>query len=96
MQASQGFPPVSKCEVEKCFYNKQLQCHAPAINVGGDHPNCDTFIPQQQHIGRSDTANVGACHVSQCKYNADLLCNANGITVAHHSDHADCDTFEPR
>ncbi|HEX2948009.1 MAG TPA: DUF1540 domain-containing protein [Armatimonadota bacterium] len=91
-----GMPPVSKCTVENCFYNQSQQCHAPAINVGGDHPVCDTFIPQPNHIGRKENSSVGACHVSVCKYNSDLTCNASGIFVDYHSDHADCETFEPR
>ncbi len=49
----QGIPPVTKCEVENCFYNHDLQCHAAAINIGGDHPACDTFISQQQHTMRT-------------------------------------------
>lgn len=91
-----AMPPVSKCEVDKCFYNHDLQCHAPAINVGGDHPLCDTFIPQATHIGRQESSAVGACHVSHCRYNTELTCNAQGIVVANHADHADCDTFDPR
>ena len=91
-----GMPPVSKCKVKECFYNHEQQCHAPAINVGGDHPSCDTFIPTGTHIGRMEAGLVGACHVSQCKYNTDLTCNASGIVVAHHADHADCDTFDAR
>ena len=89
-----GMPQVAKCDVENCFYNTDLKCHAPAINVGGDHPNCDTFIPMGKHIARSETSAVGACHVSKCKFNADLTCSAQNITVAHHTDHADCATFE--
>ena len=42
-----GFPPVAKCDVAHCFYNKVLQCHAPAINVGGEHPNCDNLHPEE-------------------------------------------------
>lgn len=91
----EGFPPVSRCEVDKCFYNRERLCHAPAINVGGSHPNCDTFITKVDHINRQTTGMVGACHVSQCRFNADLTCNAAGIVVAYHTDHADCDTFEP-
>ncbi|HOF87749.1 MAG TPA: DUF1540 domain-containing protein [Armatimonadota bacterium] len=89
-------PPVTKCDVEECFYNRQTMCHAPAINVGGEHPNCDTFIPKGEHIMRSNTAMVGACHVDQCEYNQELTCHAAGIVVTHHLQHADCDTFEPR
>ena len=89
-------PPVSKCDVTNCFYNRELQCHAPAINVGGDHPICDTFIPQGQHINRLATAAVGACHVNACEHNKDLTCHANGIVVAWHAEHADCGTFEAK
>ncbi len=52
-----GLPPVSKCQVEQCFYNIDQLCHAPAINVGGEmHPACDTssgapsiFIARRPH-----------------------------------------------
>ena len=88
-------PPVSRCDVNECFYNRERICHAPAINVGGSHPNCDTFITAENHINRQEMGMVGACHVSQCKFNADLTCHAAGIVVAHHGDHADCDTFTP-
>jgi len=90
-----GMPPVSRCDVDKCFYNRDQQCHAPAINVGGEHPNCDTFIPQGKHIARQEGSAVGACHVDECKYNADLTCHAAGIVVGYHAEHADCDTFTP-
>ena len=92
-----GMPPVSQCDVEACFYNRNAQCHAPAINVGGmDHPSCDTFIEQSSHIGRMSTSAVGACHTSLCKYNNDLLCTAAGIKVGWHAQHADCSTFETK
>ena len=91
----EGMPLVSKCLVDNCFYNRDNQCHAPAINVGGMHPSCDTFITQPEHIHRQDTALVGACHVKQCRFNADLTCSAAGIIVSSHADHADCGTFEP-
>ncbi|HEY3377420.1 MAG TPA: DUF1540 domain-containing protein [Armatimonadota bacterium] len=90
-----GIPPVNRCDVENCFYNTDLHCHAPAINVGGDHPNCDTFIAKGTHIPRNEMSIVGACHVDQCRWNADLTCHASGIVVQHHTDHADCGTFEP-
>ena len=90
-------PPVSKCEVENCFYNRNLMCHAPAINVGGeDHPMCDTFIPEKDHISGEQMSMVGACHVSICEYNQELTCQASGIVVGWHEQHADCKTFEPK
>ena len=90
-----GLPPVSQCQVEKCFYNINQLCHAPAINVGGEmHPACDTFIQRTEHIHRQNTALVGACHTSECRYNNDLTCSATGIVVTEHAGHADCGTFE--
>ena len=92
-----GMPPVKKCEADKCFYNRDMQCHVPAINVGGEtHPRCDTFIPKASHIACTGTSGVGACHTSTCKHNADLTCNAAMIIVGYHGEHADCDTFEAR
>lgn len=89
-------PPVSRCDVTNCFYNREKNCHAPAINVGGEHPMCDTFISKSEHITRPATSAVGACHVDQCRYNQNLTCHAAGIVVGYHADHADCDTFEQR
>lgn len=91
-----GMPPVAGCDVNECFYNREKNCHAPAINVGGDHPLCDTFVSQSGHIGRSDTGMVGACHVRDCRYNSDMTCSAQAIQVGHHTGHADCVTFAPR
>ncbi|MHB9024685.1 MAG: DUF1540 domain-containing protein [Armatimonadota bacterium] len=91
-----GMPPVTECQVDSCFYNREKQCHAPAINVGSDHPECDTFIPKGEHISRQGNGMVGACHVAQCRHNNDLTCQASGITVAYHESHADCGTFDPR
>jgi len=89
-------PPVTKCEVTNCFYNRDMLCHAPAINVGGEHPMCDTFLPSANHIPGDQTSAVGACHVDQCRFNMDLTCHAAGILVASHNDHADCETFEAK
>lgn len=90
-------PPVAKCDVEKCFYNHDMQCHAPAINIGGElHPRCDSFVPCVDHIGCTGTSEVGACHTSLCKFNTDLTCAAAEIAVGFHVEHADCKTFEAR
>ncbi|MHB8878228.1 MAG: DUF1540 domain-containing protein [Myxococcaceae bacterium] len=91
-----GLPPVSRCDVTACFYNRVKACHAPAINVGSSHPSCDAFIAQPNHIARQETGMVGACHVSDCRFNTELTCKAGGITVAEHSGHADCATFQRR
>ncbi len=90
-----GLPIVSSCEETGCFYNRATACHAPAINVGGSHPRCDTFAPSAAHIGRQPVGLVGACHVAECKHNAELMCVAKAISVGRHDDHPDCVTFEP-
>ena len=92
-----AMPSVVKCEVDKCFYNNGMQCHVPAINVGGKtHPRCDTFMPLDNHIGCTGSSGVGACHTSLCQHNNELTCNASEIIVGYHGDHADCNTFAPR
>ncbi|MHB0913395.1 MAG: DUF1540 domain-containing protein [Armatimonadota bacterium] len=89
-------PEVSRCSVRECYYNENNLCHANAIQVGSEHPVCDTFISAGQHGAPSYIGRVGACHVSNCEYNRDLSCIADGIDVGKHSEHADCLTFEPR
>jgi len=87
-------PMVSNCEETDCFYNRKSDCHAPAINVGGPHPRCDTFAPSDRHIARDPTGMVGACHVAECRWNSELTCSAQAIVVGRHGDHPDCLTFE--
>ena len=88
-------PQVVRCGVEICFYNVERKCHAPAINIGDSHPTCDTFTPREKHICRLSTGMVGACQISACRWNAEMTCTAMGISVAYHTNHADCDTYEP-
>jgi hypothetical protein len=89
-------PDVKKCTVTQCYYNQQELCHANAIQVGSDHPMCDTYVQSNQHGLPADKGRVGACHVSQCEYNRSMSCVANGIEVGLHAEHADCITFEPK
>lgn len=90
-------PQVRTCEVTECSYNSDQHCHAVAIQVGQEHPRCDTYTPLGSRSGAMDQiANVGACKVSHCSFNNLLLCAAPDINVAHHSGHADCVTFRPR
>lgn len=89
-------PGVKKCDMLECYYNREKKCHAGAINVGGSHPQCDTFTISPQHIPLEEQAQVGACKVTNCKYNQDMSCHASGIDVSHHDQHADCCTFEQR
>ena len=89
-----GMPVISRCDEADCFYNHETACHAPAINVGGPDPKCDTFARSTKHIGRRSGGVVGACHVAECRHNTDLTCGARAITVGPHHDHPDCLTFE--
>ncbi|MHB0997605.1 MAG: DUF1540 domain-containing protein [Armatimonadota bacterium] len=89
-------PDVQKCTVNNCFYWMNDICKANAIQVGDDHPMCDTFARSMEHKGPADHGKVGACHTSNCEYNQQLSCSAMGIEVGFHSDHADCLTFEPK
>lgn len=89
-------PEVDMCEVTKCFYNEDNQCHANAIQVGSDHAMCDTFIVSSSHGNPADVAMVGACHESDCVWNESLSCASDGINVGNHEGHADCLTFEAR
>ncbi|MGA2193056.1 MAG: DUF1540 domain-containing protein [Nitrospirota bacterium] len=86
-------PKVLACSVAECSYNREKQCHAWAINVGGSHPACDTFANHEMKAGGGENIGVGACKVKKCKYNRSLECGAPGITVGHHENHADCKTF---
>jgi hypothetical protein len=89
---------VTSCSVSECCFNDSALCHAAAIQVGRDHPMCDTFTPQTgAACGAPDlTGDVGACLVDSCWFNAQLLCAAPGIIVGGHAGHADCQTYQRR
>lgn len=90
-------PKISMCDMTECFYNTKKVCHAPAINIGSDHPLCDTFMKGGMHGGAMDmTGSVGACKVDHCRHNTSFLCSAQSIKVGHHGSHADCKTYAPR
>jgi len=88
---------VLDCEVVDCSYNKNKECHTPAITVGRDVPACDTFLKAPQKGGAMDvTGAVGACKVDTCKHNDALECTASGIHVKLHAGQAECATFVRR
>ncbi len=96
MTMLQDMPPVATCEVTGCGYNHDVQCHAGAITVGGDHAHCGTFIDITGKGGLdSVVAHVGACHRSECRHNSSLECHADGVRVGPGQDVADCLTYEP-
>ena len=83
---------VMTCLAETCSWNCDDQCCAPSIEVGADHPQCDTFTTA--HAEPLDVmASVMDCKVTGCHFNHDMACGATGITLGTHSGHADCMTF---
>lgn len=94
MSITVTLPEVSACTATTCGYNVEGRCHACAITIGdGDHPMCDTFMPERHHVRRLPVAGVGACKVSACVHNRDRECAATSIRVTLHRDHPDCATF---
>jgi hypothetical protein len=96
-------PKILSCDVVGCSYNSNKQCRALAITIGDpvascdlSHPACDTYVALAKKGGNSaSAAAVGACKVDCCKFNEKLECCAPGISVSLHTNHADCNTFQP-
>lgn len=83
---------VMTCKAEDCSYNCREECCAPAIEVGEDHPRCDTFTTGE--VSLTDAAStVQDCKASDCHFNHAMACSAAGVTLATHASHADCLTF---
>lgn len=83
---------VMTCLAQDCSYNCREECCAPAIEIGDTHPKCDMFTTGEVSIA-DKTAAVQDCLVSDCHFNATMSCTAAGVTLAAHSDHADCMTY---
>lgn len=86
---------VLTCTAADCAYNKDIECYAPQIQVGDDHPRCDTYEKGSGREATSQEGFVAMCGVALCHFNASQKCQARGITVDMHSHHADCATFRP-
>jgi len=90
-------PEIKKCTVTQCFYNRTNQCHAHAITVGHDQPECDTFAQSSSSTDKQGAGEVGACHVTQCSFNDSMYCHAcDDIVVGWSGDKAVCTTFRQR
>lgn len=94
MAPRMGDAHVMTCLAEDCSFNCRDECCAPTVEVGEDHPRCDTFTTGQVAIAPGEPL-VQDCKVSECHYNDSMGCMAAGITMATHSGHADCLTFRP-
>jgi hypothetical protein len=92
-------PKISACDVQDCSYNKNQECHALAITVGGPEvcACCDTYLHSSKKGGVAETTGgVGACKVDACSFNSSFECSAPGIRVELQHGHADCTTFKNR
>lgn len=83
---------VVTCLAEDCSWNCRDECCAPAVEIGDEHPSCDTFTTGAV-IPANDMAGVQDCKVSDCHFNHMMACGAKGITLGQHQDHADCMTY---
>lgn len=83
---------VMTCLAEDCSYNCRDECCAPAIEIGDDHPKCDTFTTGEVPIA-TVAARVMDCMVEDCHFNNHTACLATGVTLGQHSGHADCMTY---
>lgn len=83
---------VLTCLADDCSYNCRDVCCAPAIEVGAEHPACDTFTTGAVQV-REGEPGVQDCKVMDCHFNSSESCNAAGVTMIMHSGHADCATY---
>jgi hypothetical protein len=90
MQMSEAH--VLTCLAEDCSYNCREVCCAPAVEIGAEHPACDTFTTGSVPVGAGEPG-VQDCKVMDCHFNNAESCTASGITMITHSGHADCATF---
>lgn len=83
---------VMTCLAEECSFNCSEECCAPAIEVGDDHPRCDTYTTDEVTVAEK-ASNVQDCKVMDCHFNSSMDCTAAGVTLGMHADHADCMTY---
>ncbi len=73
--------PVLTCHEKACGYNSHECCYAPAIEVGDEHPRCDTFTRGKAMGLTGEMPAVAACHVEGCSFNRSMSCGAPGVTL---------------
>ena len=91
MQMQSG-ATVMTCLAEDCSFNCRDECCAPSIEVGDNHPRCDTFTTGEVMVADT-SASVQDCKVMDCHFNNRMECSAAGVTLSTHSGHADCLTY---
>lgn len=83
---------VLTCLAVDCSYNHEDICCASGIEIGDQHPSCDTYTTGSVDISDDDPA-IKDCKVQECHFNRSEACTASGITLITHSGHADCATY---
>lgn len=90
-------PKITKCDVVLCGYNKESQCNALAINVGGSGPICNAFLGSTVKCATNRASGgVSACKVKNCRFNDCFICAAPEIYVGLDKGQAECSTFQER
>lgn len=96
MSVTVTLPEVASCDVDRCAYNTQGVCHAPAVTIGNTIPHCDTYLPLARgHCERRMPAGVGACKSAACRHNEDLACTADRIQIGADERGGLCLTMTP-
>lgn len=93
-----------KCNATNCFYNRNFECGAGAINVSGQSAvstrdtTCTTFVDKAKSSfinsveGLStETYNI-KCQAHNCIYNENKGCHADNVEIDIHN--ACCNTFK--
>ncbi len=83
---------VLTCSAADCSYNDDRCCSAPAIEVGSDHPMCDTYTTAPVQRAAIEPA-ISDCSIGECAFNTAHACHAAAVTMMPHAGHADCGTF---
>lgn len=83
------------CSVSNCSHNKENNCFANVINVGGksakkdDDTCCASFLDAVNYSDLTNNINEKGrecsaitCNVGTCTFNSDYLCTAEAIDVS--------------
>ena len=87
---------IIECQVTSCAFNREKNCHAPAITIGGPPACCDTFIDSAEEGGTAIRGSVGACKMTDCLYNDDMECSAGQVKISTQKCDADCVTYRSK
>lgn len=93
-----------KCNATNCFYNRDCECGAGAINVSGqsavstDDTICTTFVDKSESsfVNSVEGLSTGTynikCQACKCVHNENKACLADNVEIDAHN--ACCNTFK--